>query len=60
MDVFLDEDIEVITKEDIVGQIYKSKILMLPEKVVDSDAEIRSALQFKENYKVGQHLVVVL
>lgn len=59
MDVFLKKDVIVISKETIVDNLLKDKLLLLPVKQLENDNDLLSVIQTKESHKVGKYLIVV-
>jgi 4-amino-4-deoxy-L-arabinose transferase-like glycosyltransferase len=59
MDVYLNQDVVFTTKEAIVNHSLKGQLLMLPEKTIRKDSDIRSVIGAKEQYSVGKYIIVV-
>ncbi|MDD3728584.1 MAG: glycosyltransferase family 39 protein, partial [Dysgonamonadaceae bacterium] len=53
MDVYLKKDVHVVTKEMIVENMLKNKLLLLPIKQVKNDNDILSVIKTKEHYQIG-------
>lgn len=60
MDVYLHEDVQEVTLSDLLKNKYKNTILMLPNKVIDSETDLQPFLEDKECCVVGPYSVVVL
>lgn len=60
MDVFLKKDVIFAEKEEIVNNSLTGQLLLLPEKTIKKDADIQSVVQNKQQYVVGQYIIVVL
>ncbi|HUI33008.1 MAG: glycosyltransferase family 39 protein [Dysgonamonadaceae bacterium] len=59
MDVYLKKDVHVVTKEMIVENMLKNKLLLLPIKQVKNDNDILSVIKTKEHYQIGKYMIVV-
>ncbi len=59
MDVFLGKDVQEVSKEVIVGNLLKNKLLLLPVKQLKNDKDLLSIIQTKEKHKVGEFMIVV-
>lgn len=59
MDVYLGKDIIKVEKEEILRPSAEKKLLLLPTKVIQRDSEIRRAIQDKEQYRIGDHTIVI-
>lgn len=59
MDVFLRKDVIFAEKEEIVNNSLTGQLLLLPERTIKRDAEIQSVVQNKQQYIVGQYVIVV-
>ena len=59
MDVFLKKDVQVVSKEAIVGYLLKDKLLLLPMKEMERDNEIHSVFQTRKYYEIGDYMIVV-
>ncbi len=59
MDVYLNKDVHKVSKEEIVGNLFKNKLLLLPAKKVEKDSEIEAVIKTKEHYQIGKYFVVV-
>lgn len=59
MDVFLKQDVRPVSKDDILNNSFTGQILLLPEKTIKDDADVRRAIESKEYCTVGKHVVVV-
>ncbi|MCD8079218.1 MAG: glycosyltransferase family 39 protein [Bacteroides sp.] len=60
MDVFLHEDVERVTREDVLEGKCAGKIFFIRTRRLDRDEELRHYLDAKVKYVVGKHTVVVL
>lgn len=59
MDVYLKQDIIKVSKEEILENDFRDKLIMLPIKHIVNDAEISSIIKTKEHYEIGKYMVVV-
>jgi 4-amino-4-deoxy-L-arabinose transferase-like glycosyltransferase len=59
MDVYLKQDVQEVTKEVIVENLLKSKLLLLRVKYVENDNDIMSIIKTKEHYQIGKYMIVV-
>ena len=59
MDVYLNKDVHKVSKEEIVGNLFKNKLLLLPVKKVEKDSELEAVIKTKEHYQIGKYFVVV-
>ena len=59
MDVYLNNDVHAVTKEEIVEDLFKNKLRLLPVKKVEKDSEIEAVIKTKEYYQIGKYLLVV-
>ena len=59
MDVYLKQDVKYVTKEEILENNLKDKLIMLPIKDIEKDTKIYSIIQIKEHYEIGKYMVVV-
>ena len=59
MDVFLKKDVHEVSKEAIVDNLLKDKLLLLPVKQFENDNDLLSIIQTKEYHKVGEYIIVV-
>ena len=59
MDFYLNKDVHEVTKEEIVENLFKNKLLLLPVKQVEKDSDIEAVIKTKEYYQIGKYLVVV-
>ncbi|HAC72511.1 MAG TPA: dolichyl-phosphate-mannose--protein mannosyltransferase, partial [Porphyromonadaceae bacterium] len=60
MDVFLKKDVIFADKEEIVKNKLDGQLLLISDKAIKKDEDIRSFLFGKEQYAVGKYLVVAL
>jgi len=60
MDVFLKKDVIFADKEEIVKNKLDGQLLLISDKAIKKDADIRSFLFGKEQYAVGKYIVVAL
>lgn len=60
MDVYLHEDIQKVTLEDILNNKYTGTILMVSNKKINSDKELQKFAVGKERTVVGRYSVIVL
>lgn len=59
MDVFLKKDVQLVSKESIVGNLLKDKLLFLTIKEMESDNDLDSVIQTKKYYEIGNYRIVV-
>lgn len=59
MDVYLGKDIKIIGKEDLIKSITTTGIVLLPTKEIKKDEKLRSIIERKEHYTIGNYAVVV-
>lgn len=59
MDVFFKKDVQFVSKEAIVGNLLKDKLLLLPIKEKESDNDLLSVIQGRKYYEVGDYMIVV-
>jgi len=59
MDVYLKKDVQMVTKEVIIENSFKNKLLLLPMKQVENDNDIFSIIKTKEHYQIGNNMIVV-
>ena len=59
MDVYLNKDVHKVSKEEIVGNLFKNKLLLKKEKKVEKDSELEAVIKTKEHYQIGKYFVVV-
>jgi hypothetical protein len=60
MDVYLGKDIIKVNKEDVLNNQSKNKVLLINNKVIETDKEINIALRDKEQHKIGKYIIVLL
>lgn len=60
MDVFLKRDVQLVSKEAIVGDLLKGKLLLLPVKQLEIDNDLHTVIYTKEYYEIGKYMIVVL
>lgn len=60
MDVYLHEDIREVTVEELLQGKCKDTVLMVSNKKINSDKELRDFLSGKESYTVGRYSVIKL
>jgi len=59
MDVFLKQDVQITTKEAIMNHSLAGQLLLLPEKTMRNDSDIRSVIRSKEQHIIGKYMIVV-
>jgi hypothetical protein len=59
MDVYLGKDILKVKREDILREPHKNRLLMLRVKNMKNDQELHNALINKEQYRVGNYMIVI-
>ena len=59
-DVYLHEPVREVQSEELLSGNLENVVLMLPLKWWERDEAVRSALDNKERYTIGKHIVVVL
>ena len=59
MDVFLNKDVQEISREAIVENLLKNKLILLRLKYVENDIDIMSIIRTKEHYQIGDYMIVV-
>lgn len=60
MDVYLHEDIRVVTVEELLEGKYKDAVLMVSNKKINSDKDLQKFLSGKERHIVGRYSVMKL
>lgn len=60
MDVFLHQDVKPISVLGLLTNDYRGNLLLLPAKAVAKSSTVRDFINGKENYTVGDYLIVVL
>lgn len=59
MDVYLKSDVQMVTKEEVIADLLKNKLLLLPVKQVEKNNDILAVIQSKEHYQIGKYMIVV-
>ncbi len=59
MDVFLKKDVIFAEKEEIINNSLAGQLLLISDKAIKNDTEIQSVVHNKEQYKVGNFVIVV-
>lgn len=59
MDVYLGKDIKIIEKEDLMKSTPTKGIILLPTKEIKKDEKLRSIIERKEYYTMGNYAIVV-
>ncbi|MFA6701575.1 MAG: glycosyltransferase family 39 protein [Dysgonamonadaceae bacterium] len=59
MDVYLGKDIIKVDKEEILRESHENRLVILQNKDISNDADIRSAIENKEQYQIGKHTIVI-
>ncbi len=60
MDVFLEEDVKKVTREEILENRWSGCVLMMPEKMLRRDEEIKKFVSGKEKRTLGRYIILVL
>jgi 4-amino-4-deoxy-L-arabinose transferase-like glycosyltransferase len=59
MDVYLGKEVKMIDEEEMTKNIPSDKIVLLPEKKWEKDSELRSVVESRTHYQIGNYTIVL-